>query len=197
MPHLFEIPEGYETKMKLLEALNALMKEQHLDTITVADICRRAEVTRQTFYRHFADRYEAVNWYNELFDQNSLIQIGRTLTWNEGHRKKYEAVKSEPDFFLGALKSQTNYNSLIYAVARNTVEQYTLTVTEFNNIELTKLLEFQIHTWSRTAAEIATEWLFNGMKETPEELAELADSCVPRELFSAMNDPVLARRKRA
>jgi AcrR family transcriptional regulator len=180
--------------MKLMRGLNSLMQEMPFDSISVSGICSKADLSRQTFYRHFADKYDAVNWFNELFDQQSLIQIGRTFTWYEGHLKKLQLVLSEPDFFKSSLKSQGNYNSLIHFVVRYTEDEYRRTIVEYNGIDLTQTLDFQVKLWARIAAEIVTEWIFDDMKTPPEEMAALQDSCIPRELYEAMNEPVLTRR---
>lgn len=47
------------------KAIKSLIKTQPLDKITVTDIVFQAGKTRQTFYRHFQDKYDLVNWYFE------------------------------------------------------------------------------------------------------------------------------------
>lgn len=41
------------TKMVIRQSFLFLLKEQPIDKITVADICRLAEINRATFYRHY------------------------------------------------------------------------------------------------------------------------------------------------
>jgi AcrR family transcriptional regulator len=43
------------TKMVIKDALLALMKKKVYEEITVTSICQQAEITRATFYLHFAD----------------------------------------------------------------------------------------------------------------------------------------------
>ncbi|MDR0627504.1 MAG: TetR/AcrR family transcriptional regulator, partial [Bifidobacteriaceae bacterium] len=81
MPHLYDIPAGYETRMRILKALSEMLRNQPLEAVTVSEICAQADLSRTSFYRHFVDKYGAVNWYNQLFDQRSLAQIGRSMTW--------------------------------------------------------------------------------------------------------------------
>lgn len=52
-----------KTKYKLAKALKMRMEKQPLDRITVAQIAETCDVTRQTFYRYFQDKYDLVNWY--------------------------------------------------------------------------------------------------------------------------------------
>ncbi len=55
------------TRRALREALIALMLERGWDSVSVQDICDRAEVGRSTFYTHFADKEELlVGGFNDL-----------------------------------------------------------------------------------------------------------------------------------
>ena len=49
-------------KYRLAEAVKTLMETESLDKITVRDIVTAAQTTRQSFYRHFQDKYDLVNW---------------------------------------------------------------------------------------------------------------------------------------
>ena len=45
------------TKMVIRQSFLFLLKEQAIDKITVADVCRLAEINRATFYRHYDNQY--------------------------------------------------------------------------------------------------------------------------------------------
>lgn len=50
-----------DTVFLFAKAIKTLIKKQPLDKITVTDIVSTAGKTRQTFYRHFQDKYDLVN----------------------------------------------------------------------------------------------------------------------------------------
>ena len=54
------------TKHALADALKKCMQEDPFEKVTVAAICRRCDLNRKSFYYHFQDKYELVNW---IFDQ--------------------------------------------------------------------------------------------------------------------------------
>ena len=58
------------TKQKIAGALKELMETTNFEKITVSDITDRCGIHRQTFYYHFQDRYELLDWllYNELLE---------------------------------------------------------------------------------------------------------------------------------
>ena len=59
------------TKKALADALKQLMAEKPLQKISVGDICERCNMNRRSFYYHFRDKYDLVNWvfYTEFAEQ--------------------------------------------------------------------------------------------------------------------------------
>lgn len=53
------------TKKALANALKELMSEVPFEKINVAQICERCDMNRKSFYYHFKDKYDLVNW---IFD---------------------------------------------------------------------------------------------------------------------------------
>lgn len=56
------------TKKALGEAMKALMSTQTIRKVSVSDICQRCGINRKSFYYHFRDKYDLVNWifYSEF-----------------------------------------------------------------------------------------------------------------------------------
>lgn len=57
--------DSYITKQALANALKELLQEQPLEKISVMDICERCFMNRKSFYYHFRDKQDLVNW---IFD---------------------------------------------------------------------------------------------------------------------------------
>lgn len=53
------------TKLALSNALKELLEERSFEKISVSDICERCHMNRKSFYYHFKDKYDLVNW---IFD---------------------------------------------------------------------------------------------------------------------------------
>lgn len=53
------------TKRALAAALKELMEEMPFDKINIAQICEKCGMHRKSFYYHFKDKYDLVNW---IFD---------------------------------------------------------------------------------------------------------------------------------
>ena len=50
------------TKNALAASMKKLMREKPFDKISVSDICIDCGINRKSFYYHFRDKYELVNW---------------------------------------------------------------------------------------------------------------------------------------
>ena len=69
------------TKKALALALKQLMEEMPFEKITVAHICEKCNMHRKSFYYHFKDKYDLVNW---IFDTDFIA-----LTINEASIQSY------------------------------------------------------------------------------------------------------------
>ena len=66
------------TKTVMAEAMKDLMREIPFAKISVGDICARCGMNRKTFYYHFKDKYDLVNW---IFQTEFLeMMIGKKYT---------------------------------------------------------------------------------------------------------------------
>lgn len=62
------------TKMKIMHAV-----DKSLDRVTISEICEKAGISRQTFYRHFKSKYDIPWWFSIFCCQFYLNEIGRTI----------------------------------------------------------------------------------------------------------------------
>lgn len=60
------------TKRALSNALKELLAEHSFEKISVSDICERCHMNRKSFYYHFRDKYDLVNW---IFDTEFIEMI--------------------------------------------------------------------------------------------------------------------------
>ena len=54
--------ESSITKNALANSLKQLMKEKSLSKISIKDIVELCNMNRKSFYYHFKDKYDLVNW---------------------------------------------------------------------------------------------------------------------------------------
>ena len=102
-----------ETLFLFAKAIKSLIKKQPLDKITVTDIVSTAGKTRQTFYRHFQDKYDLVNWDFEKLVLKSFEEMNQGGSLQEALNLKFAFIEQEHTFFKEAFKSN-DYNNLIH-----------------------------------------------------------------------------------
>lgn len=62
------MPSPGITKRLLAEAMKTFMQERPLTKISVGDLVDECGLNRNSFYYHFKDKYDLVNW---IFSRNS------------------------------------------------------------------------------------------------------------------------------
>ncbi len=68
--------ESMITKRALASALKELMVSRPVEKISVGDICEKCGMNRKSFYYHFQDKYDLVNWifYSEFLQRERDAQ---------------------------------------------------------------------------------------------------------------------------
>lgn len=77
--------DSLSTKKALAEALKDLMKTESLEKISIGKICEKCNLNRKSFYYHFEDKYDLVNW---IFD-TEFLAVAATKTYT----KKWDGIE--------------------------------------------------------------------------------------------------------
>ena len=83
------------TKTALAEALKDLMRKKPFARISVSDICESCGLNRKSFYYHFRDKYDLLNWifYVDIVERIIALEeadawdiLEQMCDWGEAHR---------------------------------------------------------------------------------------------------------------
>ncbi|HGO0537434.1 TPA: TetR/AcrR family transcriptional regulator, partial [Streptococcus pyogenes] len=55
------------TKQAILKAMVMLLKTESFDDITTVKLSKRAGISRSSFYTHYKDKYEMIDYYQQTF----------------------------------------------------------------------------------------------------------------------------------
>ena len=102
-----------EMKYRLAEAVKVCMKTTSVEKITVKEIVDACGTTRQTFYRHFQDKYDLVEW---IFSEDIVSEVDRLLQ----HGMQQEAIKF---LFTGIHKNRKFYAKMLQVSGQNSLEE--------------------------------------------------------------------------
>ena len=92
------------TKRALEQSLKNLLLKKPLTKITINDIAADCGINRMTFYYHFKDIYDLVEW-SCMEDARRALEENKTYdTWQEGLLRIFEAVKQNKPFILNVYR---------------------------------------------------------------------------------------------
>lgn len=159
------------TKKKMANALKEIMNNTSFDKITVSDIAEVSKIHRQTFYYHFQDRYELLDW---LIYQELLVPLLTNLNLDNMYDKledMFTTMSNDKRFYQNALK--ISGDDLTRYVSEVATEQFTEVVKNIGKSNGVEGVDSEI---DRMTAEffgygvsgIVISWAGRGMKESPE-----------------------------
>ncbi|MEG1869615.1 MAG: dihydroxyacetone kinase transcriptional activator DhaS, partial [Oscillospiraceae bacterium] len=124
--------ESILTKRVLAQSLKDLMQKTPLSKISVGDIAARSGVNRNTFYYHFKDKYDLVNWiyYTETLEQMS--NFSDRDHWEEGLCNLCLYMQENKKFYINALS----------VMGQNSFSEYL--VNFYNNLMISCIEELPI-----------------------------------------------------
>ena len=83
------------TKQALARALKELMKGTPFEKIRITDICERCNMSRKSFYYHFRDKYDLLNW---IFD-TEIRSFVKDLSQAEELNERVDALQDICNYF--------------------------------------------------------------------------------------------------
>ena len=88
------------TKRALEASLKNLLLQKPLNKITINDITEACGINRMTFYYHFKDIYDLVEWAC-LEDATKALEGKKTAeTWQQGFLQIFYAVRENKPFIM-------------------------------------------------------------------------------------------------
>lgn len=95
-----------EMKTKIADTLNELLKHKELDKITVKELVDACKISRQSFYYHFQDIMDVVEWYQDQALQQSIEKSLAAPTYKEAIRNVVCETFQHKQLILQLLASQ-------------------------------------------------------------------------------------------
>lgn len=166
-------------KYRLADSIKECMKHTPVDKITVKTIAEGCGTTRQTFYRHFLDKYDLINWYFDKLMLESFAQMGQGSTVYEGLVKKFRFIQKERVFFNEAFRSD-DQNSLKEHDFELILQFYLDKLMGKTSQAPKEELRFQLELYCRGSVYMTVKWVLTGMKATPEEMARSLVEAMPQ-----------------
>lgn len=176
------------TKRALEASLKNLLLKKPLDKITINDIAEDCGINRMTFYYHFKDIYDLVEW-SCVEDAIKALEGKKTYdTWQQGFLQIFEAVLANKPFIM----------NVYHSVSREQVELYLYKLTYNLMIGVVEEKSAQMSVRDEDKKFIADfykfafvglmlDWIKNDMKEPPQIIVDRLGTLVHGNITCALN----------
>lgn len=171
------------TKKAIANSFKKLMETKPFNKISITDITDGCGLNRQSFYYHFQDKYDLINW---IFENEILIPVTndfRIDKWEEKLLEVLYRLEENQKFYINAIKhATTEFHSYILKVMG---EKYLFLIRDMQKSANKRIStadeQFISSFFAYGTAGVFGDWIMGGMKEKPEKLTErlsnLAKEC--------------------
>lgn len=128
------------TKKALAQALKECMKTKPLDKVSIGEICEKCGLNRKSFYYHFQDKYELVNWIYEMEINRKIQSEIKTKRSGELSLMICQSIYDDRTFYLNALQVSGPHSFHDYFCRQiEPLVEKTLSISEDDGLDLSEL----------------------------------------------------------
>ena len=175
------------TKRALEASLKSLLLRKPLSKITVTDITEDCGINRMTFYYHFKDIYDLVEWCCQEDASRALAGKKTYETWQQGLLQIFEAVRENKPFILNVYRSVSreqveNYlYKVTYALLDGVVEEQAqgMSVRQEDKAFLATLYQYMF-------VGLMLDWIKSDMKEDPQAIVSRLELAIHGNIRAAL-----------
>lgn len=160
----------------LAESLKELAEKHPIEKITIKEITDKAGVIRPTFYNHFQDKYELLEWIvmTELLEPIiPLIQNGMT---DQALVLLFSSFEKEKNFYVKAskLEGQNSFESIIkQSIQKILIEVLNVNRTDKKSPYPWLNLELIAEYHAQSMCFLVLNWIKTEMIISPREMADV------------------------
>jgi probable dihydroxyacetone kinase regulator len=167
------MPSAKITQTVIANAMKQLMKVKPFDDISVNDIIKECGISRKTFYYHFKDKYDVVNWIFNTDVVDSILESTTLDNWADGSLKLCRYIYDNRAFYTNAVNvaGQNSFIEYLSNLTRLQVEK--LSAQACGNLTVDQEdKDFMIEFFYNAFVGVFTTWINSGMKDTPETIVK-------------------------
>ena len=175
------------TKRALEQSLKNLLLKKPLTKITINDIADDCGINRMTFYYHFKDIYDLVEWAC-MEDARKALEENKTYdTWQQGFLQIFEAVRSNKPFVLNVYRCV--HQEQVEKYLKPLVDDLILGVINEEAVGMTVREEdkdFIAQVYSYIFIGLMLDWIKDDMREDPADIVERLGKLIKGSVSAAL-----------
>ena len=175
------------TKRAIEASLKHLLLKKPLDKITINDIAEDCGISRMTFYYHFQDIYDLVEW-SCIQDAEEVLQGHKTSnTWEEGLYALFGAILDNKPFVTNVYRSvsrehvETYLYRIVYKLLKDVVDEQAVGMNVREDDK-----EFLANLYKYSFVGLTLEWINNDMRQDPELIIRKLDKAIKGNIKAAL-----------
>ena len=169
----------------IMDATKELMKKKSIDDISVKEICAACEISRQTFYKYFKDKYDIPGTIYSRVVREVLEKVDYSNPWYYSIAGMMKLMQEDKSFYMNAVK-YAGQNSLEESMSHYIFSEYINVSKEKAGVELTDDIIFAIRYNAHAATHCCLDWIKQGMIEDPYVIAKKIVDCMPEKMRATL-----------
>ncbi|MFA9466524.1 MAG: TetR/AcrR family transcriptional regulator C-terminal domain-containing protein [Velocimicrobium sp.] len=168
------------TQMAIANALKKLSDTMPFEEISVQDISIECGISRKTFYNHFEDKYQLVDWIFRYEIGDKLIAETSLNDWKRGSLLLCRYLKENKKYYENVLnfEGQNSFKEYLYDLTERQIhiltEELQRKKETLKNRQITEEdMEFIINFYYHAFIGEISVWAKQGMRVSSERLVEL------------------------
>lgn len=175
------------TKRALEQSLKNLLLKKPLTKITINDIAEDCGINRMTFYYHFKDIYDLVEWAC-LEDAREALEEKKSYdTWQQGFLKIFHTVLVNKPFIMNVYHCV--HQEQVEKYLKPLVDHLLLDVINEKAVGMTVREEdkkFIAQVYSYIFIGLMLDWIKDDMKQDPEQLVNRLSTLIKGNISSGL-----------
>ena len=159
------------TKREIKRAYKRLLLTQPVNKITISDIADECGINRMTFYYHFKDIFELIEWSCVYDIENVISEKRLNEAWQSEFLRIFEAFLENKEWILKLEKSSSRgyieklLYDFMYDLVMNVVEKHSIGMQV--DVEDKQFLG---HFFKHAFCGILADWITEGMVKDPQQI---------------------------
>lgn len=185
------------TKRALEAALKELLREKHLDKITIQDLTHACGISRSAFYYHFQDIYSLVEWACMEDFSKALGGKKTYATWEEGLKQIFDEIYRDKDFIYNVYR-YTDHEAIVRYLYQRTFDLlYSVVQERSAGMNVTdEQKRFIADFYKYAFVGLVLNWVDQGMKEDSDQLVDRLGVMLHGSFEHALQSYAVARETR-
>ena len=175
------------TKKALAQSIKKLMETIPLAKLSIQEIVNNCGINRQTFYYHFKDKFDLVNWiyYTEAIE--NIDDFINYAHWTDCMYKTLVYFIKNKSFYINALNTpgQNGFDGYLFQKTYDLIIGVVNAMSSGLKVPDTDK-NFIADFYTYAFVGITVQWIKNNMYESPEKVVEKLNNMVEGSMLGAL-----------